>query len=232
MIILKKPIIGIVGRVFKKENDNLFTHDAYRVAIIKSDGIPLLILPPYEEKIMNVTPFSNQLNQQEKQDLLAVLSLCDGFLFPGGAEWYGFEQFIFEYAYKHDLPVLGICLGMQMMACKNYFSLPNSDFTKPIFSKIHHYDLKEKVHTVSLRDSHLKQIFQTNELIVNSRHHDQIEFQNDFMISATSLDGVIEAIEYPNKKFMIGVEWHPEDLFLKDIYSQRLFQSFIEATQS
>lgn len=229
---MKKPIIGIVGRVFLKEDDNVFTHDAYRVAVIESGGIPLLILPPYSQKIMNVTPFAYDLNSEEKNNLLSILCMCDGFLFPGGAEWYGFDEFIFEYACERNIPVLGICLGMQMMACKKYFSLKCSDFTAKIESNINHYQLKNQVHSVSLKKSKLKQIIQAESIVVNSRHHDQIHIQDYFIVSATSADGVIEAIEFPDKKFIIGVEWHPEDLFFDDLYSQKLFQAFIQATKS
>lgn len=226
---MKKPIIGIIGRVFKQDNDNLFTHDAYRLAIIKSGGMPLLILPPYSENIMNITPFSNNLSDIEKTDLLSILSFCDGFLFPGGTEWFGFEQFIFEYAYEQNKPVMGICLGMQMMACKKYFSLACSDYTKKIKSTINHYQLNNQVHSVSLKNSRLRQILKTNEIIVNSRHHDQIAFQDYFIVSAFSSDGVIEAIEFPEKKFIIGVQWHPEDLFFYDEHSRVLFQNFISS---
>ncbi len=62
---------------------------------------------------------------------------------------------------------------------------------------------------------------------VNSRHERYIPYTN-LDISAYSDDGIPEAIENKNKKFFIGVQWHPESL-IDDIYSKRLFNAFIDS---
>lgn len=52
---------------------------------------------------------------------------------------------------------------------------------------------------------------------VNSRHKYEIINVNNAIVSARSDDGIIEAIEFPNKRFTMGVQWHPEDLYETDI---------------
>lgn len=229
MITLKKPIIGLIGRLERKEFDSIFIHDEYRVAILNSGGIPFLLMPTYLSEMKNRNAFQNDFDIQSQMTLKPLLEICDGFLFSGGSEWFGFDEYILKYAYQTDKPVLGICLGMQLMANVPYFHETNSDKTQKIVSKINHQSKEKYVHVIHILKSKLKEILDSESIFVNSRHSSCVLKNDFFKVSSHSLDGVIESIEIPDRKFMIGVQWHPEILFSKDIYSQRLFRAFIEA---
>lgn len=226
---MKKPIIGLVGRFEKKDFDSIFIHDEYRVAILNSGGIPLLLLPPYFEQMKEKTAFYDDITFEYRELMIPLLDYCDGFLFSGGSEWFGYEEFIFQYAYQKNKPVLGICLGMQLMACTPYFHEFNSDKTVPIKSNILHKSTQEYVHEIKIMDSKLKKILGSESIFVNSRHSSCILKNDFFKVSSISEDEVIESIEIPNKKFMIGVQWHPESLFWKDDYAKKIFQAFLES---
>ena len=94
---------------------------------------------------------------------------------------------------------------------------------------INHNQTKKYVHKVKiLKDTYLSKIIKKRIINVNSRHSYHIEKLNKLKVSAYSLDGLIEGVEYTNKRFVIGVEWHPETTYDKDIYSKRLFNEFIK----
>lgn len=224
---MKKPIIGIVGRVKSSEKKEIFISDKYRTAITQSGGIAILLLPPYCKKMELISPF-----QESDIDLKLVhqlVDLCDGILFPGGENWYGFEQEIYRYAFQKNKPILGICLGMQMIACFPYFHQSCSDCTYPIVSKTLHKQELKYAHEIFLKDSLLKNILDVDQMYVNSRHSYEILQNDSFVISSYSLDGVIESIEVPGKDFILGVQWHPESLFEEDVFARKIFQAFIQA---
>ncbi len=52
----------------------------------------------------------------------------------------------------------------------------------------------------------------------------------DFVVSARAQDGLIEAIEHPSSRFVLGVQWHPEGMWQNDLYSRKLFRAFVRAT--
>lgn len=228
---MKRPLIGIVGRFENNAKSKFFVYDEYRLAIIKSGGLPILLLPIHDEDMKNIYPFHKDQKDNNKFLIKQMVDLCDGILFPGGSQWYGFEQEIYNYAYEQDKPVLGICLGMQMIGCSPYFKEQNSDMTVLIKSGLIHKTNLKYAHSITIYDGKLKDIFQTNQICVNSRHSSCLQKNDSFYIVAKSDDGVIEAIEIPNKTFIIGVQWHPESIYDSDKYSSLLFQKFIAICQ-
>ena len=62
--------------------------------------------------------------------------------------------------------------------------------------------------------------------MVNSRHNDTVNLNDNFTVDAYSSDNIIEAVHIPNKTFILGLQWHPEDL--SDEYSEKIFKYFIE----
>lgn len=164
---------------------------------------------------------NNEFDEFER--VVEGIKTCDGIILPGGQENYDIDLKIAKYLYNRNIPTLGICLGMQIMALAfdgaiEY--LPNNK----------HQSKKESVHKIKIKqDSKLYEILKVNELMVNSRHSEHIITTN-LNITAISSDLVIEAVEDPTKKFFIGVQWHPESL-INNIYSKGLFDYFIKVIE-
>jgi putative glutamine amidotransferase len=103
-----------------------------------------------------------------------------------------------------------------------------------------HFPTKENptrghlAHNINMRsESRLHQILGKERAIVNSMHHQAVKRLADNLIaSATAPDGIIEGVEGANGQYIIGVQWHPEELVETDPLMQRLFHSFVEATVS
>ncbi len=197
-------IIGVTLRNVKMDEiDILKVNKSIANYILKYDAIPIFIT--------NINHFSS------------IASIFDGFIIPGGNNWENIDEEVLKYAYDNDVPVLGICAGMQLIGSFNGKEV--SDNTTPI-NNDNHKSNDTYVHDIIINDGILKDIFKKNSIKVNSRHKDKIKFSNDFIIDAISNDGIIEAIHLPNKKFIFGVQWHPEDII--DENSEKLFLYFIE----
>ena len=117
-------------------------------------------------------------------------------------------------------PVLGICLGIQSI---------NVYFGGKLHQDIpgHKEPGRDIRHMVTLaRGSRLKEIMGIDRMAVNSYHHQAIKaVAPELYASAVSDDGVVEAIELPGEKFVVGVQWHPERMQEEDS-SRRLFEAF------
>jgi putative glutamine amidotransferase len=78
----------------------------------------------------------------------------------------------------------------------------------------------------------LRRIVKTERLHVNSSHHQSVkEVAPSLTISALAPDGVIEAIESPSQRFLLGIQWHPEFLFDRHQRHRLLFEAFLEAAR-
>ena len=142
-------------------------------------------------------------------------------------------------AMEENLPVFGICRGIQIMnvaiGSSLYQDIP-SQFTDHLTHKIL-VNTNDSWHDIQIqRSSLLNQI--TGETIaeVNSRHHQSLKVIGEgFTVTAQSKDGIIEAIEDTSKRFMLGVQYHPERMFKKpgslelQKHSAKLFTAFINA---
>lgn len=144
-----------------------------------------------------------------------VIALCDGIILQGGKDYSNIDFEITKYLWESNIPTLGICLGMQTMAVL---------FEGELSHVRNHYKFEKYVHDIHiLKDSKLYEILKKENIKVNSRHHDYVNKTN-MIISAYSSDSIIEAVEDPNKKFFIGVQWHPEST--KDENNKKLFDYF------
>lgn len=178
------------------------------------------------------------------------LSRVDGVLSPGGifpasGKWYGsnddtpgsarelFETAVIERTLQLDKPLLGICAGMQILAY-NYGATFYADLHKETDTNLTHsgISLKEYAHDISINEnSLLHKLTGTTKTQVNSHHNEAIKYlpQSELVVSATSADGIIEAIELPEHTFALGVQWHPEHFCDKDTADRKIMEGFIHA---
>ena len=233
----KYPVIGIVSRINSdsSSDDFICILDAFRIGRLKCGGLPPLLLPPQTIHYNPVKPRNvARLTDSEKKYLQESVNLCDGILLPGGSRWYEFDEYIYKYALQKDIPILGICAGMQMMACMDNNRYTTCfDTSKKNETTIEHYQKNQNyVHAIHIIEgSLLSQIIEENKIMVNSRHHYHVDRVTSLKISAYSEDGLIEAIEDTNRTFVLGVQWHPESMIKYDENAQKLLASFIQACQ-
>ncbi len=142
-------------------------------------------------------------------------------------------------AMKKDLPVFGICRGIQIMNVAKgsslYQNIP-SQFTDPLTHKIT-VNTSDTWHDIKVQpDSLLNEITGDTIVEVNSRHHQSLKVIGEgFTVTAQSEDGIIEAIEDRSKRFMLGVQYHPERMTKTPEFREhrrKLFEAFITAASS
>ena len=228
-----RPLIGIVPLVDEKK-DSLWMLPGYMNGITEAGGIPIM-LP--------LTDDSSVISQ--------LLDNVQGILLTGGHDVdpriYGeepipecgpactmrdsMEKELLDQALEKNMPVLGICRGIQFMNAYLGGTL-YQDLPTQFGSQVEHhmsppYDVP--VHSVSVReDSGLYRILNRNKLEVNSYHHQAIKDTADRLkVMAVSEDGLVEAVEMPDKRFVWAVQWHPEFNFSKDENSLKIFEEFI-----
>ena len=231
-----KPIIGITF----SSSRIIGTTQNYIRAIEKFGGIPRRLYPG--------------ISEDEYTDI-------NGLLLSGGPDidpvYYGEEEHetadinadrdalelpLFEWAIEKDLPVFGICRGIQVMnvaiGSSLYQDIP-SQFTDSLTHKIVKTS-DDSWHNIKIQPSSLlNKITGDTSVEVNSRHHQSLKVIGDgFTVAAQSEDGIIEAIEDRSKRFMIGVQYHPERMFKRQGSSElkrhaaKLFEAFIRAASS
>jgi putative glutamine amidotransferase len=137
-------------------------------------------------------------------------------------------------AIARDKPILAICRGVQVLNVAAGGSLVQ-DIPSAIQSTLtHSVDTPKNhiAHHVRLtRGTVLADLLGTEQQSVNSRHHQAVgTVADDFVVSAVSADGVVEAIEKPDATFCVGVQWHPENFWSTGEFSN-LFGSFVTAAR-
>ena len=134
------------------------------------------------------------------------------------------EYIILEQTLKNNIPVLGICGGMQFINVYFGGSL-YQDIQSLLPDALNHE--KGAEHSVNIvSDTNLKKIIRTNRFKVNSYHHQAIKkVSKDLIISARSDDDIVEAFESEDG-YITAVQWHPE--LENNLASARLFNHFIK----
>ncbi len=213
-----RPVIGLTAN-FSEEDATL--RERYYRQIVDAGGTPLIIPPVDNEEV-----------------ILATLDQIDGLLLTGGADynplWAGEqpspklghinavrdlpELLMTRLAYNRQIPLLGICRGIQTLAmalggevAQDISELPD----KAAEISIRHSqdaDRTEVTHLVDIEEgSTLYNIYGTTRLFVNTFHHQAVSKSGPhFRVTATAPDGVIETIESTEHKAVLGVQWHPE----------------------
>ena len=143
------------------------------------------------------------------------------------------ELQLLELAFQQDLPVLGICRGIQLLnVC--FGGTLYQDLPEQVSNSISHHQIPpydQPVHTVSvLPETPLAALLEQETLAVNSYHHQGIlKLAEALQPMAVAPDGLIESVWLPEKAFVWGVQWHPEYDYQKNVASQQIFQAFVQA---
>ena len=221
-----KPIIGIVASVLVQEDvSRLYISEYYRNAVIEFGGEPLLLLPTQQILHNKVRISENApMTDAEKESLLKWVKQCDGIIIPGGTKMFEYYFVVLDYAIKEDVPIIGTCLGMQVMANynKKIETVRNSE------DKISHNVDEDYVHSIKIdKNSKIYDIVKQDTFMVNSLHNYHVVDSGIYKAVGYSADGLIEALEYPNNTFNIGVQWHPEMMVKYDDISRKIWTSFM-----
>ena len=136
-------------------------------------------------------------------------------------------------ALARDLPVLAICRGMQVFNVAQGGTLiqhlPSVDLHRQAAGS--EPGKHCAAHSIRVAENtNLAAIIGAGEHAVNSRHHQAVDHPAaGLVVAAIASDGVIEAIERPDRHFAIAVQWHPEDRILVSDADRKLFQAFAAA---
>lgn len=228
-----KPVIGLTAftePTLQKKRVNVSYH--YIEAIDIAGGIPIVI------------PECRDLNMVD-----SYLERIDGLIISGGVDvspyLYGenplkevtyfsverdnFEIALVKGAIDKKVPVFGICRGIQIINVALGGTL-YQDITVQTGSSLGHNPIEMPVdrlyHNIIVENgTALRSLFKNRSFLVNSFHHQAIRvFGVDLYATAFSEDGIVEAIEMKNNRYVYGVQWHPEDLINSYPDFKSLFQ--------
>lgn len=139
-----------------------------------------------------------------------------------------------EWALADDKPLLCICRGFQLLNAKLGGSLYQDILTERDGSDDHQLSTHKKsythiAHHIKLdSESQLARITNARSLAANTHHHQGIKvLAHDIKASAWAEDGIIEAVEHPGKTFTIGVQCHPESLYMIEKGWAAVFEEFV-----
>lgn len=224
---MKRPVIGITGNY---ADQTCTLAEGYYQSVLNAGGIPVIIPPRYVEE------------GDDCSDLSGVLDNIDGIVFSGGGDpnplLFGEEPVVqlhgitperdlqelklVRMAYDRQIPMLGICKGIQMI---------NAALGGTLYQDIHSQkdggvwvkhsqdeDRRFPSHTVKVENGTLlHKLFGKDTLQVNSFHHQACkDIAPCLRLSAISPDGIVEAIESNEYKSILGVQWHPETFVLRN----------------
>ena len=204
-----RPLIGISANT---ADIDLTLRRVYCDQIVRAGGVPV-VLPPVDDA----------------EVLINMLEGIDGLVLTGGADynplWYGEqpekelhtinstrdlpELLLTRLAFNRQIPILGICRGVQTMAIALGGNLVQ-DLKTPLK---HGQDAprSEATHSVTITEGSTLYGLYGQETFVNSFHHQAVKDCGSHLhVVATAPDGVIEAVESTEQKALMGVQWHPE----------------------
>lgn len=210
------PLIGLTGN---HSDIDVTLRDAYHKQIVKAGGVPVIIPPVDDEQV-----------------IIDTLERLDGIIFTGGGDfdpkWFNeaphpklgtintvrdhAELLTVKHAYNRNIPMLGICRGIQAIAISLDGHIAQDISDRTIHNHSQEEDRPITTHEVTIRSeevqaSILQSLYPTPTIRVNSFHHQAVDNPGKrFRTIATSPDGIIEAMESTEHKPIMGVQWHPE----------------------
>jgi len=146
-----------------------------------------------------------------------------------------FELDVAHQARHRNLPLLGICGGMQTVNVAYGGSL-FQDIPSQVQHTLNHRQQTKAIHlshpVAVTPKSLLRKIVGRATMMVNSSHHQSVKSVAPTLVaSAVAPDGIVEAIESPDRRFLLAVQWHPEFLFERHEAHRRLFEALIKAAR-
>ncbi len=227
---MKKPLIGIIGKV-QPQHENDFWHridevDEIRYLIVKNGGTAITLLPTQVTLKFNNNDINDPtiLTDEEKNELYRQIDLCDGFILQGGMYSSNYEIEMAKRIIELDKPLIGICAGFN-----NILRALGTDVIEDKTNSHNIYDKNYRHKIAIVEGTKLFSLIQRKEYNVNSIHTmiaPKENVEKFAKISSMSYDGLVESFELDNKKFIIGIKWHPEQM-LDDEFTDRLFKEFI-----
>lgn len=232
---VQRPLIGITASVAEGK---MTIADDMMFSVMQAGGLPVVL--PYV---------------QDQAGAEAVLDRIDGLLVSGGPDvdplLYGeeplpglgqimpdrdrMEALYIRIALQRDFPVFAICRGAQMLNAAAGGSL-YQDIASQLSGVLLHAQRAPRDHLshyVQVKpDTKLHRIVESERFKVNSFHHQAVKaLAPGFVQTAWSSDGVVEAFESSAHEFVLGVQWHPENLtrLTETDAARRLFASFVKA---
>ena len=215
------PVIGITGNY---EDLTCKIGRGYYQSVVEAGGVPVIIPPVADRHV-----------------IINTLQRIDGLIFSGGGDynplWAGEEPspllhginqerdnaelLITRLAYNRQIPILGICRGIQTLAMALGGKVKQDISDVATVKHSQDADRSEPTHSVTIEDdSILSGIYKSyssklkvecSKLLVNSFHHQAVSDPGaKFRVVATASDGIIEAMESSEYKPILGVQWHPE----------------------
>lgn len=165
------------------------------------------------------------LSDEEKNELYRQIDLCDGFILQGGLYSSNYEIEMAKRIIELDKPLIGICAGFN-----NILRALGTDVIEDKTKSHDIYDKNYRHEVTMIKGTKLYNLVNKDKYNVNSIHSmiaPKEKVENYVEISSISNDGLIESFELSNKKFVIGIKWHPE-LMLEDEFTKNLFKEFIK----
>lgn len=238
-----KPVIGISTNFLTVDKgkflgmERIYVNKDYVDAVIKAGGTPLL-LPPIEDP----------------ESICIYAAHCDGFILSGGGDinplLYGEQPLplleeihtgldraqwkLTEEILKTQKPLLAVCRGMQLLNVVLGGTLWQdiSAVGQPVMLHSQHGPREDVFHSITIeKDSTLGALF-GEYLNVNSFHHQSLHrIGQGLKATAMAPDGIIEAIEMPDRRFAVGIQWHPEMLLNGSDNMLPIFRKFIACSQ-
>ena len=219
---------------------NRFSNNQSYIRAVEAAGSVPIIIPHLESP----------------EALRRIYDMLDGILLSGGldihSKYYGQEPHpaldpsdvgmdrtettLLPWALEDDLPILGLCRGEQVLNVVMGGTLIQDIYTQYPTTIDHRESFKKRIrdylaHDIVIEEnSRLRELTGESRVWVNTSHHQSIDKVGSGLIAtAWAPDGIVEAVESHDHRFVMAVQCHPEELWRKQGWASRLFRAFVEA---